>query len=279
MSRIIRNRGGMALVLTLMVVAILTAAVVEFAYGVYVSTSSLHNWRTSQSLSVAARSAVRLGSRLIAENSAQHPGYTYPGSFEMSQKMPFEEIEGTVTIKIEDENAKFNLNTIRGQGFTSDKDYGYNGFKRMLEALQLNPEIADRVSYWMDASSDHRPADGRAATKNARLDSVDELLLIPGIDAATYGKLRPYVTIYSSDNSINVNTASLPVLMSLPDMTPEKAQDIIEKRPYRSNLSIIGTGCRATAYAVIATAESNDIKRIVEAVLGSDRKVNYWKEL
>ena len=296
-SRFTNNRG-MALVLTLLVVAILTALVVEFAYGVYVSTSALHNWETSQKLSVAARSAVKLGSRLISENNALHPSYTYPGLFEISQKIPFEDLDGTISIRIEDENAKFNVNTLGHPylGFDKDKD-PYKSFVRLLNALNLNTDIADRISYWISSSTDHRPHNGGSATKNANLDSVDELLLIPGIDREGYERLRPYVTIYS-DNTININSADSPVLMSLSDsMTREMADTIITYRanaPFEDPSDITrlpgfgpaGTGLlgpivvRGTAFHVIATAESGGIRRIIESVLdGSGKIVNYWKEI
>src|SRR5512139_1596351 len=46
----IADQSGMALVLVLMIVALITAMVVEFAYGVYVNTNALNNWQTSQKL-------------------------------------------------------------------------------------------------------------------------------------------------------------------------------------------------------------------------------------
>ena len=106
-----RDNRGMALVITLLVVAILTAVVVEFAYGVYISTNALHNWQTAQRLSLAAKSATRLGARLITENASLYP-YTYPGQMEIVQKIPFDEIDGTILLRIEDENSKFNLNSL-----------------------------------------------------------------------------------------------------------------------------------------------------------------------
>jgi general secretion pathway protein K len=293
------NNKGVALVLTLMVVALLTALVVEFAYGVYVSTSALHNWATSQKLSVAARSAVTLGSRLISENASQYP-YTYPGLLDMVQKSPFEDLDGTIAVKIEDENAKFNLNTLGGlaAGFGTDKDKDpYNSFKRLLAALDLRPEIADRVSYWIDSTTEHRPSDGTGVSKDAPLDTIDELLLIPGIDQDTYERLRPYVTIYS-DKRININSAEIPVLMSLSDAVTRQMADTIvryrENTPFQNTAEIsrvsgfgsVGTqllgyiAVRSTAFRVTATAESGGIRRIIESVLdGSGRVVKYWKEI
>jgi general secretion pathway protein K len=266
----------MALVLTLMVVAILTAMVVEFAYGVYVSTSALHNWQTSQQLSVAARSAVKLASKL---SSSLPPTQ---GIFEVSQKMPFDDIDGTVTIRIEDENAKFNLNMLTGvTGFGQTPDDVYNSFKQLLKEIDLNAEIADRISYWMDSSSSHRPAGGKIATKNAKLDSVDELLLIPGIDQTVYEKLKPYVTIYGG-NAINVNSASIPVLLTIPGINEPKAEELVEKR---NNALLSGSDINgslisyiSSASKVTITAESNGIQRIVECVI-TGGTVNYWEEM
>jgi general secretion pathway protein K len=290
------NNKGMALVLTLLVVAILTALVVEFAYGVYVSTSALHNWQTSQKLSVAARSAVRLGSRLISENNSLHPSYTYPGLFEISQKIPFEDLDGTISIRIEDENAKFNINLLGGglNPSSPDKD-PYKSFVRLLNAIDLKADIADRISYWINSHTDHIPRGGKTATKNAAIDSVDELLLIPGIDKDSYERLRPYVTIYSN-KLIDINSADIPALMSVSQsVKKEVAERIVryrENTPFEKEADVSNvagvdymslTGyitVTSSAYRVIATAESGGIKRIVECVLDSSGKiVNYWKEI
>lgn len=291
----IADRSGMALVLVLMVVALITAMVVEFAYGVYVNTNALYNWQTSQKLSFAAKSATRLASRLISDSGAAGSSrdtfvrdlYT-KGVLQIGQKIPFEDLDGTIALRIEDENAKFNLNSLKNPD-------GYAFFVRLLNVLHLDPDIANIVSYWINSSTDHRPKNsGSIQPKNAYLDSVDELRLIPGIDRETYDKLLPYVTIYGSGNSdsntffINFNTADVPVLMSLADdISEELANRIISYRPLTSLQSVpgvdmgLGAGhvtSAGNAFHVIATAESGGIKRIVESVLEGNT-VRYWKEM
>lgn len=285
----------MALVLVLMIVALITAMVVEFAYGVYVNTNALHNWQTSQKLSLAAKSATRLASRLISDSGATgSPEDTFmrdlytKGILQMSQKIPFEDLDGTIALRIEDENAKFNLNSLKNPG-------GYAFFVRLLTVLDLDPDIANKVSYWINSSTDHRPKNSVSIQpKNAYLDSVDELLLIPGIDRDSYDKLLPYVTIYGSGTSdsntfyINVNTADIPVLRSLADNTSEDlAARIISYRPLISLQSVpgisVGFGAGHAVYSgnafhVVAAAESGGIKRIIESVLQGN-SVLYWKEM
>ena len=83
-----RDNRGMALVITLLVVALLTAVVVEFAYGVYISTNALHNWQAAQRLSLAAKSATRLGARLITENALLYPSIRIQARWRLSRRSP-----------------------------------------------------------------------------------------------------------------------------------------------------------------------------------------------
>ena len=68
----------------------------------------------------------------------------------------------------------------------------------MLKALNLKADIADRIVDWIDPDAEPRLRDSENSAKNGYLDSIDELLLIPGIDRESYERLVPYVTIYGS---------------------------------------------------------------------------------
>ncbi|MDA8433532.1 MAG: type II secretion system minor pseudopilin GspK [Nitrospiraceae bacterium] len=289
------NEGGIALVLTLMIVALITAMVVEFAYGVYVNTTALHNWQTSQGLSVEARSATKLAAKLISERGRDF----YTGDvFEISQKVPFGDLDSTITLRIEDENGKFNLNQLAGISLNPDQDPN-KMFVRLVRALGLKDEVADRISDWIDSDHEPRVGDSENGAKNAALDSIDELLLIPGIDMQTYQKLLPYVTIYTDKSAfqININSADVPVLMSLSDsIDRDLAERIVRYRtgePFRrvqdiknvlgvsDQLPIALQGLattQGTAFHVIAAAEAGGVKRVVESVLYGNA-VLYWKEM
>jgi general secretion pathway protein K len=298
------NKDGMALVLTLMIVAIITAMVVEFAYGIYTNTTSLSNWKTSQQLSLAARSTVKLAARLIAEQAQKTDTN---GTFSISQAVPFGDLDTTVTLSIEDENAKFNLNSLVTPNGKLDTNGRPEQFVKLLQALKLPTSIADRVIDWIDPDSEPRLPGSETGAKNAYLDSVDELLQIPGIDRKTYERLLPYVTIYGTgadqggyvQGLININDASLPVLMSLPGIDESMAERVIEYRkitPFTVPTDItkvagfgtvgIALGGSITTgrsvFHVTATAESGGIKRTIDSVLevsGISATVRYWKEM
>lgn len=291
-----RDEHGMALVITLLIVSIITALVVEFAYGVYINTNALHNWQTAQRLSLVAKSATRLGAKLIAERSVFDPYTAEPAV--ISQKIPFEETDGTITLRIEDENSKFNLNSLASRD-PGTKKKAHDSLVIMLTVLDLKTDIADRITDWTD--SDGEPTglrDAEYSAKNGNLDSIDELRHIPGVDMESYEKLFPYITIYG-DGLININSAAVPVLMSLSNaITRGMAECVVSHRetaPFKEKGNIvnvcgfvsIGTGLQSyittsgTSFRMLATAESGKIKRVIESVIaisGSSRTIRYWKE-
>ena len=295
--RRIHNQQGVALVVVLLALVLLTAMVIEFSYGVYTGTNDLYNWRDSQRLSVMARSGVYVSSKVLRE-LLKNPD-TWPK--EMPVENPFEDFKGTITIRIEDETGKFNLNSIVPPNqdiHEADPGSPYNRFKKLLAVLSIDVKIADRIVDWIERKNEARRSDSQAGVKSAVLDSVDELLLIHGISKEDYDKLLPYVTVYGNDNNINVNSAQKPVFMSLYDsgegflIDENKAKSIIQLRNGNPFLTIqdfnrrAGTGFAANQITekpefltIRATASSEGVKRVIETVWDTTTKnVRSWKE-
>src|SRR5271169_5685298 len=151
---VIRSEKGMVLVLTLMILVIITALVVEFCYDVYTTTSSLYNWKDAQNLSSIARSGITLSVKTI--NDAQNVySYTYPGKVEIPVNNIVDGFNGTLTITIEDENSRLNLNSLIYPNGTLNSD-AYFAFRRLLKYLSVDEEIADWVADWIDKDSEPR---------------------------------------------------------------------------------------------------------------------------
>jgi len=292
----IHNQRGVALVVVLLALVLLTAMVVEFSYGVYTGTNDLYNWRDSQRLSVMAKSGVTVAAGLLRDKElvSQYTEY-----IEMPVENPFEDFKGVITLRIEDEDAKFNLNAIVPENDLldeSDKKSPYNCFVRLLAALKLDETIADRVVDWIDRDSAARLSDSEAGARNGPLDSVDELMMIRGISKEDYDKLLPYVSVNEQRDLliVNVNRAELPVLMSLllSSNAEETAKRIIESRKSKAFKfvndfdQIAGTGYGAERikfdganFLIRSTASSEGVKRVIETVFNTNSKaVRYWKE-
>ena len=293
-GRHLSGEEGMALVLTLMILVLITAMVVEFAYGVYTSTSALHNWKEAQKLSFVSRSGISLAMKTIASDIPRTELYKFPGKLVIPVENILEGFSGSVVVTVEDENAKFNMNSLRLPA-------NVTVFKRLLANVGLDESIADRVADWIDTDSEPRLRNSEEEAKNAYLDSVDELLLVKGIDFQTYTALLPFVTVYgyggTEDARININTAAIPVIMSLNEtITHERAEEVVNQRklqPFKTlgELSRAGLDSglitrNATAEPpqnarITAVSEENGIKRVIETVvkISGSGQVLSWKEM
>jgi general secretion pathway protein K len=145
---------------------------------------------------------------------------------------------GQIAGAMRDLNGCFNLNSVFRDGQRSDAQIAR--FVRLLLALRLNPDLAAAVADWVDSDlqPDLRGAEDqyylsrqpayRAA--NRPFAHVSELRLVRGVDDAVYGALAPHVCALPAlphngplDDpwALNVNTATLPVLMSLSEQLSE----------------------------------------------------------
>ncbi len=295
------SESGMALVMTLMILALITALVVEFAYGVYTTTAALQNWKDSQRLSLIAVSGQHLAVKTLREADRLYD-YTYPGKTELPLAGIAEDFQGTVYVKVEDENAKLNINSIILANGLLNED-SYKSFRFLLSHLGIDEEIADIVADWIDKDSTPRLSMSEENAKNDYMDSIDEFLLLQRIDPDIYEKLLPYVTVYSMTKSkldmVNINTVSIPVIMSLDDrITNELAQRLTDYReitPFEHAYDIFKVAgfddigkplqakiaVKATNFRITCIAEERNIKRVIESVIqlkNGGYSITYWME-
>ena len=141
---------------------------------------------------------------------------------------------GTISAQMSDLDGRFNLNNLDAACSMPGVDWKQK-FGALLTALKLDPKLTDDVAAWMatvapasaagDAFYLGQDPPYRAAHRD--FIHVSELRLIRGVDGDVYAALAPHVAALPSCTTININTASVPVLMTLlPSMSAEMAQPI-----------------------------------------------------
>lgn len=285
------DQKGSALIITLLLIAILTGLVVDFVYEVYIDSAALSNWGNAQRASLIAKSGQTISAEFIKEIKKEN--YTDIREVQLPVMQVFGR-EASLTVTIQDENARFNINSIIWpNGLTNEA--ALSSLKKLLEYLNINPGLAMSIADWIDPDSEPRLLDSEHAVKNSFLWSVDELKLIEGIDQNIFDKISPHITVFGN-NLININTAELPVLVSLSnDMTEDLARQLIDHRkttPFEnigavsnvSGLEAIGIDIsnkitvRASSFRVKAIATVNEITRVVESVMDTSEKIHFWRE-
>lgn len=133
---------------------------------------------------------------------------------------------GTVHGSLRDLNGCLNLNALRHADGTPDTRW-LARFQRLLEVLRLDPRIAQATADWLDGDAQPDGAGGaedqvyagaqppyRAA--NRAFAHVGELRWVRGVTIEVWDRLQPHVCAVPAVGwTLNVNTASVPVLMAL----------------------------------------------------------------
>jgi len=134
--------------------------------------------------------------------------------------------EGRLTGRLVDLDGRFNLNNLIVDNQVQPQEQ--ERFKRLLEVLGLDPAIANATVDWIDQDliAQVQGAEDPAysliqpsyRTANRALTHISEIRMIAGVNQQVYAALRPHVTVLPPQANltrININTASVPVLMAL----------------------------------------------------------------
>jgi general secretion pathway protein K len=225
-----KNEEGVALVLTLLITAILVTVIVEANYSTQVDLRIAGNFRNDLQAGYLAKSGVNIAISYLkydventdTDNLDEDWAKDYP---------PIPVGDGFVWVVTEDEHAKINLNeVVKEDGKVDEKIRDI--LIRMFEAADVDVWILDAVIDWIDPDDDPLPdgaedsyygsLDPPYECKDAPLDILSELRMIKGVTDEVYGKISKYLTIYSKDGIININTVSPEVLMFLDEGIDER---------------------------------------------------------
>ncbi len=240
------SQRGVALVLALLVVALATMAATAM-----LSEQQLTIRRTANLLNADQAYLYALGAEQWAKHilllDKQNTNFDSLNELWTTPLPPTLIPGGTLVGRLEDLQGRFNLNNLIVEEKVSEVDLEY--FQRLLKILGLSPNIAQVIIDWIDDNEEIYLPNGAEdnaylvktpayRTANRLLVSLSELRLIAGIDDEIYQKLQPYVITLPTRTHLNVNTATLSLLLALSEELTEN--DIInlvelrEKQPFKS---------------------------------------------
>jgi len=252
-------KDGVALITTLLVVALLVAGVVELNRLAIADIEVSGHFGDDKKMLFLAISGVNAAKDLLTLDAVESENDTLLESWAKSRdyfqfaSQAFD--QGKIEEEIIDENGKIDVNHLVSANGQFDQTQ-----KGILERFLREPkfglteEEANTIIYslkdWIDedeeisgihGAEDSFYRDRGYSCKNAPLDTLEELLLIRGMtEEIFYGNrersgIAPYLTVYGT-NEININTAPVPVLMALSlDMTEGLAEQMDEFRRDEKN--------------------------------------------
>ncbi|GMR08949.1 MAG: GspK family T2SS minor pseudopilin variant XcpX [Gammaproteobacteria bacterium] len=149
---------------------------------------------------------------------------------------------GQLNGRIVDLQGRYNLNNLVKKN-TGDSDSNeIKRFMRLLEALSIDTSLAQAVVDWIDAGinpllpagaedQEYLGLDTPYRTANRPMANITELLLIKGFNEEIFRQLSPHITALPVYTEVNINTASVPVIMAMIAGIGESgAEDIVAQR-------------------------------------------------
>jgi type II secretory pathway component PulK len=279
-----RNERGVALLIVLIVVALLTVTVMEFTYSVQIDQHRTRNAIHALQAQLLARSGINLAEGFLMLDD--EPSYDAYSELWWQQLVEFcngLQLEESMRIRcsVRDESGKLNVNNTRGirrppqpqnaqqqQTVTTDMVLR-DALKCLFQNRGINLEPLDKLpDYW--AQEPTQLPDGRTQ-EVPQFTSLEDFGATLGIPADDIRKLRGVVTAERRDvlRGINVNTAPAEVLAAVltdnpgADCGPNEAVNAIVERqcdpdqPFKSTgeiKAVLGAidnlGPKASAFTV-----------------------------
>ena len=308
-----RGEKGFALILTLIVTALMVAALVELIHQTSVDISLSRSYRDGQQASLLAESGITGGMKLL-QLSLQGKKYTSLTDA-WATPVKLDDETGAIEVSIVEESGKLCINDLYQD--TDKKEYEPStpaALKRLGKSLQIPDDVWNALADWLDSDDQTRSNGAETpyykaqkpsySARNGKLATMAELSLVRGFTPDQIAALRPFVTVHSSLpggtlSPVNINTASKEVLSALDDGIDERmAERILEERslkPFQnpgelsripgaeaiSQKLTVKTNVMGSLFRITSIARVKETSRTVEAVIrltGSTPETLSWQE-
>lgn len=239
-----QQRGGIAILFSLLIVALTASVAAAIAYDVALDTRRTQSLLLQEQARLVAFGAEDWIGDVLRQDGIDtaddHFGEIWAQEL---PPLPIEGagIQGIITGRIIDLQSRFNLNNLvdnSGAVVTEEVER----FQRLLTSLGLQPEITDAIVDWIDADQDFTFPNGaeddvytarlpplRAANQAFR--SINELALVQGITKEAMDLLRPHITALPERTPLNINTVTPLLLQALDNnVTAADVEQLIEIR-------------------------------------------------
>ena len=240
---------GIAMVLVMWVIMVLSLLISGFAFRMHVETQVASFGRKELKAQMLARSGLEVARMelILDEQSPTDAGFDSLGQAWATNEDLYVNHplgDGVLNVKVSDEERKLPINRLTQEQL-----------KRLMDVLGIDPSdgdvIVDSILDWIDEDDLHRlngaetdyyeQLDPPYRAKNGPLDRIEELLLVRGVTKELFegtpgtddepGRpgLRDLLTTTSS-GQVNVNTASPQVLKTLFGLDDLQVETILARR-------------------------------------------------
>ena len=272
--RVIAPQNGIALVIVLWTLALLTIMAADYSQTMRTETLLTANLlRSAQAEALAEAGIWYTLAEMLKPDSEQTwktDGTVYTRVFD----------PGIIRISIQDEAGKIDLNTAG-----SELLYGLLRSVNVAETERLS--LLQAILDWRDRDNlvrkegaedaDYLARNYDYSSKDGPFNTLDELQLVMGMTPSIFNKIKPALTIYSHHPGIQPKVAPREALLALPGITPERVEEILQERDNdispQGTVDIMGldpkyvSKAKGYVFTITSTGIINDVHARMDAVV------------
>ncbi|MCB2218553.1 MAG: type II secretion system minor pseudopilin GspK [Desulfobulbaceae bacterium] len=253
-----RSNRGIALLLVVSVISLLTVVIVQFGRSMRTALVESSHYQDRAVLAAAVQSGTDIGIAVLRADrvGGEVDSLLEPWALIGAESLTILGGDTELQLTIENLDGRLPINGLvpsggggEGQGSTPEHLRG------MLQRLLLSGrfaiedegqarEIVDSLVDWLDSDDNESPYGAESSyyeslekpygAANTEVEFIDELLLVKGITAELlYGNdemsaLAEYITVHGDGRQININTAPVELLLALDERLGDMEAELIE---------------------------------------------------
>ncbi len=252
------SERGVALLVTMMALALMTLLVMDFTTTASLGYRSAAGQANQVRSEYLARSAISVGLSLLSTDAQQdalaktpHDGLDEPWA------QPFPPVPlggGFAQISIVDEARKLDINLLINPRTGQPNPVYVAITERLFTNIGVNPALVPAIVDWLDPDSVESPGGAEAdyylqlippyEPRNGPMPTIGDLRMIRGVDDETFFRLQQFLTA-SPEPRVNINTASPEVIAALvPQLSNDVSmvKEIIQARTVQPFLMVTDVG-------------------------------------
>jgi general secretion pathway protein K len=265
------KQQGIALVLVLWVLSLLTIMAGSFALSMRRETAMVAGLRNNAAAVATAESGLAIAEWML-QNPDANKRWRADGSI-----YQIDMANAKLRIRLLSETGKINLNNVEQSLLQNLMNYAPNGNNVQLPSATIDRSAA--ILDWIDSDDlarvngaekqQYQDAGLNYQPRNRPFQTLEELQMVLGMDAVTLNWLEPLVTVYSNHTQVDLQLASKEVLQVMPTMNTGLVDSYIAARVQsaRSNLpappSPLETGesvtnAEVTVFTIVSEVQLDD---------------------
>ncbi len=226
------RQKGLALVLVLWVLSLMTIMAGSFALSMRRETAIVAGIRDSAQALAVAESAIAMAQMMLLNPDQSQRWRTDGSIYQIDYTSPRQSV-ASVRIQMQSETGKIDLNRadqILLQALMSHAPVAAEQQTKIVNAILDWRDPDDLVHIDGAEKKEYQDAGLSYQPRNQAFQSIEELQLVLGVDEQVFKWIEPLITIYSGQAQVNLQLAAKEVLQVMPGLDAALVDEFIAKR-------------------------------------------------